>query len=97
MFAIATGWDIPTLAQVHSYIERQGPISHKMDLAKLNPYIFDYNNYNEETYLDIASRLGKVPSESPVDTTKRSIRDTAKFFHIEKSQKRRKSKNHSER
>lgn len=97
MFAIATGWDIPTLAQVHSYIERQGPISHKMDLAKLNPYIFDYNNYNEEIYLDIASRLGKVPNESPVDTTKRSIRDTAKFFSIEKSKKRRKSQNHSER
>lgn len=85
-FMLSCGWESANLSQVRAYKEQSTGFAHKHTLAKMHPFIREWDDLNDP---DLERLLGILKSKfnydrKPQITTKKSIEDTAKFFKAEK-------------
>ena len=80
-FMLSRGWLPATPEQVRIYAEVFGRDSHKQDVAKLHPYICDWEDIGDgESSIPERIRRYIPTATSPKDITVRSIADTRSFF-----------------
>lgn len=92
-FMLIRGWLPANKTQVEAYEEQSSGIAHKHILAKLHPFISEWDNLDDsnlEEILDIF-KLKANYNKKPQVTTKRSIEDTTRFFISESKEE---EKNH---
>lgn len=81
-FMLIRGWLPANKTQVEAYEEQSSGIAHKHVLAKLHPFIREWDDLDDsnlEEILDIF-KLKANYNKKPQVTTKRSIEDTTRFF-----------------
>lgn len=81
-FMLSRGWESADLNQVRAYKEQSTGVSHKHMLAKLHPFISEWDDLDSD---DLTKILGILQSKfdynkHPKYTTKKSIKDTPKFL-----------------
>lgn len=81
-YELVRGWESANISQIQAYKEQSTGSSHKHQLAKLHPFIREWNELEDEK---IRKTLGILKSKfsyekSPQATTRQSIRDTVKFI-----------------
>lgn len=81
-FMLSRGWESANKSEVQAYKEQSTGWQHKHILAKKHPFIREWEDLDASKIADL---LGILKSKfnydrRPQDTTKKSIKDTAKFF-----------------
>lgn len=81
-FMLSRGWESADLKQVRAYKDQSTGSSHKHVLAKLHPFIREWDDLDSD---DIKKIIGMLQSKfdyskHPKSTTKRSIQDTLRFL-----------------
>ena len=79
-FMLTRGWLSASVEQVRSYCGIIGHSSHKHELAKLHPYICDWEKIEDEDGLPARIRKIIPHSPSPRESTVGSIINTVGFF-----------------
>lgn len=84
-YMIVHGWLPADKAQVEKYIEQSSGVAHKHILAKLHPFIAEWDNLDDSNLVDLLPvfKLKVNYSKKPQVTTRRSIEDTTRFFRTE--------------
>ena len=79
------GWLPANEAQVNKYEEQSSGIAHKHILAKLHPFINEWDNLDDSNLVKLLAvfKLKANYNKKPQVTTRRSIEDTTRFFIIE--------------
>lgn len=91
-FMLIRGWLPANEAQVNKYEEQSSGIAHKHILAKLHPFIAEWDNLDDSNLVKLLAvfKLKANYNKKPQVTTRRSIEDTPRFF-ISKSKEEEKS------
>lgn len=81
-FMLSRGWESADLTQVQAYKDQSTGFSHKHVLAKLHPFIREWDDLDSD---EIEKIIGMLQSKfdynkHPKSTTKRSIQDTPRFL-----------------
>lgn len=84
-FMLIRSWLPADINQVKAYEEQSSGSAHKHVLAKLHPFIREWDDLDDS---DLENVLGILKSKAsyskkPQDTTRRSIEDTTRFFITE--------------
>lgn len=76
------GWLPANEAQVNKYEEQSSGIAHKHILAKLHPFISEWDNLDDSNLVKLLAvfKLKANYNKKPQVTTRRSIEDTTRFF-----------------
>lgn len=84
-FMLIRGWLPANEAQVNKYEEQSSGIAHKHILAKLHPFINEWDNLDDSNLVKLLAvfKLKANYNKKPQVTTRRSIEDTTRFFKTE--------------
>ena len=81
-YMLIRGWLPANEAQVNKYEEQSSGIAHKHILAKLHPFISEWDNLDDSNLVKLLAvfKLKANYNKKPQDTTRRSIEYTTRFF-----------------
>ena len=84
-FMLVRGWLPANKDQVKNYEEQSSGAAHKHILAKLHPFIAEFDNLDDANLIDILDtfKLKANYDKKPQITTMRNIEDTTRFFITE--------------
>lgn len=84
-YMLIRGWLPANEAQVNKYEEQSSGIAHKHILAKLHPFINEWDNLDDSNLVKLLAvfKLKANYNKKPQVTTRRSIEDTTRFFKTE--------------
>ncbi len=84
-FMLIRGWLPANETQVNNYEEQSSGIAHKHILAKLHPFINEWDNLDDSNLVKLLAvfKLKANYDKKPQVTTMRSIEDTTRFFITE--------------
>ncbi len=83
-FMLIRGWLPANKNQVKNYEEQSSGVAHKHVLAKLHPFIAEWDNLDDSNLVEILDifKLKANYYKKPQVTTMRSIEDTTRFFSV---------------
>lgn len=81
-FMLICGWLPANKSQVEAYEEQSSGVAHKHVLAKLHPFITEWENLDDSNLEEILAvfKFKANYNKKPQVTTRRSIEDTTRFF-----------------
>lgn len=79
---LSRGWKAPTLNQLSLYIKDPTITNHKYNLAKLHPYIANWDDLDDDDPVCKIIIDSDKDYESPKEITRKSIDDTCKWLSI---------------
>ncbi len=87
-YMMIRGWLPANKNQVKNYEEQSSGAAHKHVLAKLHPFIAEWDNLDDANLIDILDifKLKANYDKKPQITTMRSIEDTTRFFITESNE-----------
>ncbi len=87
-FMLIRAWLPANKNQVKNYEEQSSGVAHKHILAKLHPFIAEWDNLDDSNLVEILDifKLKANYYKKPQVTTMRSIEDTARFFISESNE-----------
>ena len=90
-FMLSRGWESATVNQVQAYKEQSTGFAHKHILAKLHPFIREWEDLNDPELEEILGMLKSnfKSDKHPQETTRKGIRETMSFFKIPSKEKTR--------
>lgn len=92
-FMISRGYQAPSLNQLKTYLETTDLTDHKNQLAKLNPYMFDWDDDNLNDNSEFCNSVKEFKEKqggkftSPKDETKKNVKSTCNWLSIFKKNK----------
>lgn len=89
-FMISRGWQSPTPRQLENYLQNPNLSNHKYMLAKLHPYIANWDALDDDGEICNTIDESLKPFKSPKDMTKNNVKKTTDCLIIfkEKEQKK---------
>jgi len=82
-YLLVNGWKHANPAQVHTYMTESKSTSHKQELAKLHPFIFDFDDFSEKSsskFVILKNYLGNSNLRNPIDSTIGSVKNVLEYF-----------------
>lgn len=95
-FMISRGYQAPSIKQLETYIEMTDLTDHKNQLAKLNPYMFDWDDDNlsdDSEICEIVKEFKKKQGKEftpPKAETKKNVKSTGKWLSMFKEREQEK-------
>ena len=83
-FMLCRGWESANKSEVRAYREQSTGLAHKHVLAKKHPFIREWEDLDAPKLTELLDILKSKfdYDRQPQVTTKKSIKDTAKFFNV---------------
>lgn len=82
-FMISRGWCAPTIEQLKEYLEKPEIANHQYLLAKLHPYIANWDDLNDDGEIcKTIKEHKKIKFKSPQESTRNGVAETAGFLRM---------------
>jgi len=78
-YLLTNGWSYAFPRQVQAYIKESNSTSHKQELAKLHPFLCDFEDLQEK-YDELKSNLDIQGLRNPIDSTVGTVRNVTEYF-----------------